>query len=69
MKAAKRMRITRSFIDESAIIRLAGRVNLLPMLRLTGTYLLFCAERDDENFQACIGYRDRIAAVCTKGRL
>ena len=69
MKAAKRMRITRSFIDESAIIRLAGRVNLLPMLRLTGTHLLLCAVRDDENFQACIGYCDRIAVVCTKGRL
>ncbi len=50
MKAAERMRITRSFIDESAIIRLAGRVNLLPMLRLTGTHRHFCAERDDENF-------------------
>ena len=69
MKAAERMRITCSFIDESAIIRLAGRVNRLPMLRLAGTHRHFCAERDDENFQACIGYRDRIAAVCTKGRL
>ena len=69
MKAAERMRITHSFIDESAIIRLAGWVNLVSMLRLTGTHRHFCAERDDENFQACIGYRDRIAAVCTKGRL
>jgi len=54
------MRVTHSFTENSAIIRIEGLVNPVRMLHLTDTHLRFYDARDGENFQACVDYCQRI---------
>lgn len=55
-----RRRITHSFTDDTAVIRLEGLAKPLRMLHLTDTHLRFFDERDGEKFHGCVDYTERI---------
>ena len=52
--SGRRRRITHSFTDDTAVIRLEGLAKPLRMLHLTDTHLRFFDERDGEKFQGCV---------------
>ncbi len=54
------MKVTHSFTDDSAVIRMEGLARPVRMLHLTDTHLRFYDERDGEKFQACVEYTKRI---------
>ena len=61
MKDLRAMRITHSFTDDSATIRIEGLARPVRMLHLTDTHLQFFDERDGENYDACVDYCRRYA--------
>ena len=50
------MRITHSFTDDGATIRIEGLARPVRMLHLTDTHLQFFDERDGESYDSCVDY-------------
>lgn len=63
MKDSQTMRMTHSFTDDSAIIRVEGLTDSVRMLHLTDTHIQLYDERDGENFAACVDYCQRYAEM------
>ena len=57
------MRMTHSFTDDSATIRIEGLAGPVRMLHLTDTHMQFYDERDGENYEACVDYCQRYAKM------
>ncbi|MEE2657269.1 MAG: metallophosphoesterase [Candidatus Latescibacterota bacterium] len=57
------MRLTHSFTDNSATIRIEGLATSVRMLHLTDTHLQFYDRRDGENYDACVDYCRRFAKM------
>lgn len=63
MKDSRTMRMTHSFTDDSATIRIEGLASPVRMLHLTDTHMQFYDERDGENYEACVDYCQRYAKM------